>query len=168
MLRNLTFCLAVAGIGFGIATGSAAAVDREQSKVSGASSLVPAEGKFSSGFSAIKSQGLQNLKGGSSGALDAATATRSGLARPEGEHAWTDGRVALKSGFSSNLAISDPQAQDALAMPHGLTAANPKGLAALKSLAGKGAQPSQALQGAGASSVAGSAVPDSLLSRPPK
>jgi len=167
MLRNLTFCLAVAGVGIGIATGSAAAIDREQSKVSGAIGVVPAEGKFSSGFSAIKSQGRQNLKEGSSAeALDAAAATRSGLARPEGEHAWTNGRLALRSGFSSSLAISDPHAQEALAMPHGMTAANPKGLAALKTPAGKGNQPDQALQGAG--SVAASPVPDSLLSRPSK
>jgi len=166
MLRNLTFCLAVAGLGFGIATGSAAAIDREQSKVSGAVSVVPAEGKFSSGFSAIKSQGRQNLKGSSAEALEAAAATRSGLARPEGEHAWTNGRVALKSGFSSSLAISDPHAQETLVMPHGLTAANPKGLAALKTPAGKGNQPNQALQGAG--SVAASPVPDSLLSPPSK
>jgi hypothetical protein len=167
MLRNLTFCLAVAGLGFGIATGSAAAIDREQSKVSDAVSVVPAEGKFSSGFSAIKSQGRQNLKEGSAAeALDAAAATRSGLVRPEGEHAWANGRVALKSEFSSSLAISDPHAQEALAMPHGLTAANPKGLAALKTPTGKGNQPGQALQGAG--SVAASPVPDSLLSRPSK
>ena len=86
MLRNLTFCLAVAGVGFGIATGSAAAIDREQSKVSGAVSVVPAEGKFSSGFSAIKSPGRQNLKEGSSAeAQDAGAATMSGLVRPEGD-----------------------------------------------------------------------------------
>lgn len=167
MLRNLTFCLAVVAVGFGIGTGSAAAIDREQSKVSSATSVVPAEGKISSGFLAIKSQGRQNLREGSSAeALDAAAATRSGLARPEGEHAWTNGRVALRSGFSSSLATSDPHAQEALVMPHGLTGANPKGLAALKTPAGKGNQPSQALQGAG--SVAASPVPDSLLSRPSK
>src|SRR6202007_2380238 len=66
MLRNLTFCLAVVGVGFGIATGSAAAIDREQAKASSAAGVVPAEGKFSSGFSAIKSPGSQNLKEGSS------------------------------------------------------------------------------------------------------
>ena len=166
MLRNLTFCLAVVGVGFGIATGSAAAIDREQAKVSSAASVVPAEGKFSSGFSAIKSQGRQNLKEGSSAeAQDAGAATMSGLVRPEGEHAWTNGRAALRSGFSSSLAISDPHAQQALVMPQGLKAANPKGLAALKTPAGKGNEPSHALQGA--RSVAGSSVSDSLLSRPP-
>jgi hypothetical protein len=167
MLRNLTFCLAVVGVGFGIATGSAAAIDREQAKASSAAGVVPAEGKFSSGFSAIKSPGSQNLKEGSSAeAQDAGAATMSGLVRPEGDHAWTNGRAALSSGFSSSVAMSDPHAQQALVVPKDLKAANPKGLAALKAPAGKGNEPSGALQGV--RSVAGSSVSESQLSRPLK
>jgi hypothetical protein len=146
--NQILFVTAIA-LGFGVAGASAAGTEfvlRADGSVP-ASSLVPVAGGFSSGFSALKATKGSNLTTEASSAeLLTGSSAASNLVRPEG--AWADGLAALSASYlTSKSAASDVDARQTAIVLQEPQAANPKGLAALKTQSSQPGQSNEDLQG---------------------
>jgi hypothetical protein len=152
MRSNFILGLAAIALGFGIAGASAATIDLSLQAKSTAksSSLLPPQGSFASGFSAIRMHKDNGLNEGD-------------LMRSDDGHTWRDRLAALTAVFPSG-AVSK-SAQQAVMPPQGMKA-NPNGFAAIKAAARLHGGSNPALESL--LSKASAAAPDDILSSPSK
>jgi hypothetical protein len=154
MQNRYTLFLVVTAVGFGMVNAAAASMDlAQQAKGSGsANALTPPQGNLSAGLSALKTtEGARSMEAPSSDMLRGSSAASS-VVKPE-----ISIELALKSVSGSLQALS---------MPSGLQAANPKGLNALKEASSHRAGPDKGYQSPRAEFSGQPA--DNLVSRPVK
>jgi hypothetical protein len=117
MRPNFALGLAAVALAFGITGGSAAAVDFGLlgKSAADASSLMPPQGNFASGLSAIKERkGSGPTEGSFVKSPMMGNAASAGLARPNRARAWRDGLSALTPEFG---AISEDVKQALMPAP---------------------------------------------------
>jgi hypothetical protein len=154
MQNRYTLFLVVVAVGFGMVNAAVASMDvAQQAKGSGsANGLTPAEGNLSAGLSALKTTEGARLKEAPSADMLRGSSAASGVVRPE-----ISIELAPKSVSGSLQALS---------MPSGLQAANPKGPNALKEVSSHRAGPDKGYQSLRAE-FAGQPA-DNLVARPAK
>lgn len=129
MRSKLILGLAAVVLAFGIASTSAAPIDALRSAAE-PSSMMPPQGGFASGLSALKSSNASNVKATPPAEISAFRSTSEGVARPKASHAWSDGLAALAALMPREVAVSKNTLQ-AMMPPPGM-AVNANGFAAIK------------------------------------